>query len=664
MSGFEIAGVVLGGFPILCDAAKDLKGILKKAKSWWQFEAAFDNFTSAIETQEVAYSQVLQRLLGPLDISDSEYESLLRNPQSTLWHDASVQYGLRQRLLGSEHRWFMSNLGDLNEAIVDLQKLLPLDQLYHLDSTSIESEIYRLQTSFSSEKDRLLERITNINDELHTFFDRASGVTRQAVQKLNFSFTDLHNQALTFYECLSQQWHCCCSIDHTVGITINPTTLKPIKRANLGFFDVLFETETKRKQLKLHIESFVATESKPDSLVEQPTPTINIEAVGDMREQMIIKKQIQSVSITASEKSVAALAFTTLSISGPPCSAPPRRSILKRMSRKLQKPRPAPVSNPAPSLHKSVSNGSSISSLNRSVSGTTVVLTDNSSLSTAPESETPTSSICTLDASKVRFGDAATKPTSTVPNDNTETGNPVDICKLATETKTSESHRNILPVSAGKRIILQPESLDQSPLEPQSIDAFLRATAMRYNRLYIGLRFALTLLSLATSAWVPTEPAKTDIFLISPGAASDKKAQTQPLGPYFARSARDICTTTSAKHTKTWNAKTSLLLLGVVLLELFNGDTLENQPSWAESLGPDGQPNEMTTFLSAWLWMNTTQNTMKAWIGEDLGGALYEAIRKCLCFDFGRDDDYGDTRFAEVVYREVVVPLEKCCPLK
>lgn len=129
MSGFEIAGIVLGAFPILYDTAKDLGTVLKKTKSWWQFETSFENFVSAIATQEIAYTQVLKRLLDPLDITDDEYESLLRDPRSGLWYEHHIQGELRQRLPQNEYTWFMWNLSELNEALMGLQKLLPLNKV-------------------------------------------------------------------------------------------------------------------------------------------------------------------------------------------------------------------------------------------------------------------------------------------------------------------------------------------------------------------------------------------------------------------------------------------------------------------------------------------------------------------------------------------------------
>ncbi|KAH9235295.1 hypothetical protein K456DRAFT_1833965 [Colletotrichum gloeosporioides 23] len=238
--------------------------------------------------------------------------------------------------------------------------------------------------------------------------------------------------------------------------------------------------------------------------------------------------------------------------------------------------------------------------------------------------------------------------------------NPINLCNLT--GPTAKDCKNALVVDASRKITFKPEPVDQSSFSvsrQQTIDAFLQTTSMRYSRLYMALRLALTLLSLATSAWIPSKLAKDDIFLV----CSEAGGQTaKPFGPFFAKSSRDLQPPHRTAQHKLWNAKSTLLLLGTALLELFHRETLEKQASWADSLDENRRPNEKTMFYGAFLWVGRAQKSMKEYIGKNFGGGLYEAIRKCICFDFDREDDFGDSRFAEVVYREVVVPLEKCCP--
>ncbi|KDN72355.1 hypothetical protein CSUB01_00038 [Colletotrichum sublineola] len=633
MSGFEIAGVVLGAFPILCDTAKDLATVFKKTKSWWQFETSFENFVSAIATQEIAYIQVLERLLDPLGITNGEYDGLLKDPRSTLWQEPHIQEELRHCLPQNKFPWFMWNLSELNSAIEGLQSLLPIDKarqcciaVYYLDSTNIESELYRLQTSFSSEKDRLLKRITDINDDLHQFFDRGSTVTRPTTTKSTIPFRDLHHQAVTFYECLARCWKCCCSVAHTVGITTHPAIKKPSRAAEHGYYNVLFEAEANPWQLRLQVETFKTVECIAALDPAPAAPIIKVDAAIELKSQMLVRNQLKSASSAASENS----------------TQDATEVHTQELGEQVEKA----------STSEKRGQYSGTQELDR----LSVALQSQNGLSRSPSSVSSTT---------VRFVEAETQPSS-AQADEGRNREVKSLCEFVTGADTPHDDKgSMLPLDEGRRVILKPEPSDQSTIKAattQSIDRFLQTTKVRHIRLSVGLSFDLTLLSLATSSWIPTQPSKDDVFLVccEPGGKMPKR-----LGPYFLRTSRDICSSPapgSPDSNRTWDAKASLLLLGVVLLELFHGQTLEQQASWAESLDDDGQPNENTRFCGAFLWVCRAEESLKEHFGRELGGALSEAIRKCICFDFGRDDDRGDLRLAEMVYKEVVVPLEKCCP--
>jgi hypothetical protein len=49
MSGFEIAGLALGAFPLLLDAAKGLRSRYKDARAWWQYERILEDFITSLE---------------------------------------------------------------------------------------------------------------------------------------------------------------------------------------------------------------------------------------------------------------------------------------------------------------------------------------------------------------------------------------------------------------------------------------------------------------------------------------------------------------------------------------------------------------------------------------------------------------------------------------
>jgi hypothetical protein len=190
-----------------------------------------------------------------------------------------------------------------------------------------------------------------------------------------------------------------------------------------------------------------------------------------------------------------------------------------------------------------------------------------------------------------------------------------------------------------------------------TLESILDRTSTKFSRLEMGLRFALTLLSVATTPWLPKSLNRDMIVVLS-------KEGSQPWnrwsGPYIAHKGHPSRLMTEPT-SPLWYAKDTLLLLGVILLELFYGEALEQQSVWDESTA-NGEANDSTVFLSAFLWCCRAKDDLKKYFGSDLGGELQEAIRKCICYEFGTPDSMGDSKLVETVYREVVVPLEKCCP--
>lgn len=479
--------------------------------------------------------------------------------------------------------------------------------------------------SFSGQKDELLERMTTINDELHQFLERATVVNRQAASKPKVPFKELQSQAIKFYDCLAVRWRsCCCPSAHTLGIAAHIPSRSATKNGQLK---VAFEHGGEIKQVKIGVEEVVKAYMKAPQQPSQQQLSVkkddfDPEAAGRMRRQMKTEKQ-KMAATPDKDKSI-----SVLQVAASHEAKPASRSILRRAAGKLRRSwkttTPAVASHSVPSRVRFEVVSSS--TVNPSTCGVEV---EGAVVETEAEAEAE-----------------------------------VDMCQFATWTINTASEgaptANSYSVlrSEDLKIILRQESLDQSQLQAsktQTMDSFLGSMPLRFSRLAVGLRFALTLLSLSTSPWVPKELDKGDLFLIS---GSDKK--TIPLGPYLSRSSRDIDSTKSSGGT--WHAKSSLLLLGIVLLELFFGEPLERQQSWTESL-VDGRLNEYTRFFSAFQWACLADDSLKQCFGRDLGGSLSEAIRKCIQFDFGRESEYGDSRFAEVVYKEVVVPLEKCCPI-
>lgn len=131
MSGIEIAGLVLGAFPILCESARTLRGVFGDLGSWWRFKHEFEDFIAHLETEHVAFSQMIDILLEPLDaISDDDREALRTDSNSPLWFDLHVQKELGYRVQPKYLDPFMRQLQGINDVLNELHSMLPINKVF------------------------------------------------------------------------------------------------------------------------------------------------------------------------------------------------------------------------------------------------------------------------------------------------------------------------------------------------------------------------------------------------------------------------------------------------------------------------------------------------------------------------------------------------------
>ncbi|RSM15117.1 hypothetical protein CDV31_005198 [Fusarium ambrosium] len=125
MSGFEVAGIVLGALPLLIEGAKATKFYLQGIERWWQFETDFEAFVRAITLEDVIFTQNLDLLLLPLDLSDNERNSLKASSKSSLWRHpdivAQLKHHLREAL-----PLFTRLLNELRISLDELHEMIPV----------------------------------------------------------------------------------------------------------------------------------------------------------------------------------------------------------------------------------------------------------------------------------------------------------------------------------------------------------------------------------------------------------------------------------------------------------------------------------------------------------------------------------------------------------
>ncbi|KAI4956191.1 hypothetical protein J4E91_000402 [Alternaria rosae] len=116
MSGFEVAGIILGSLPLVIVALEHYAEGLSTIKSMQKYEDAFEHLHASFVTIACIYRNSCEELLSPLALSDAQVCQLLEDHDSSSWENSDLNDALRNRL-GSNFLPFKSSVKQLNKKI-------------------------------------------------------------------------------------------------------------------------------------------------------------------------------------------------------------------------------------------------------------------------------------------------------------------------------------------------------------------------------------------------------------------------------------------------------------------------------------------------------------------------------------------------------------------
>lgn len=122
MSGFEIAGVVLAGIPILVSA---LKLCVKSGNTYRKYTREIQSLIRSLETEQTKLQNVCERLLVNI-VPETKIEDMISDPFGPLWGEEATQKKINERLWRSA-KIFKENVVDMNDAVEEMKRKLDLD---------------------------------------------------------------------------------------------------------------------------------------------------------------------------------------------------------------------------------------------------------------------------------------------------------------------------------------------------------------------------------------------------------------------------------------------------------------------------------------------------------------------------------------------------------
>ncbi|RFU31084.1 hypothetical protein B7463_g5232, partial [Scytalidium lignicola] len=236
MSGVEIVGFLLGGFPLLISAAEHYKEGFEPLAKWYRFRDDFIQFIDAVATLKLLFDQTLERFLISADIPDEELQQFMTNPNYEGWHRAEL-LGLLTEKLGSAHEVFMSTIRRMNKLLLELKEMLMVKTV---KNGAVEWEVEwardgasrwnyqmkRIYLSFSKKGNVIIEELERHNKTLAALLDSKDKLdslkaTRKDTTWANI-FSGIRSHANSLYAALKKGWNCECEAGHSTALRLQP----------------------------------------------------------------------------------------------------------------------------------------------------------------------------------------------------------------------------------------------------------------------------------------------------------------------------------------------------------------------------------------------------------------------------------------------------------
>jgi hypothetical protein len=97
MSGFEVAGVVLGSIPLVISTLEHYRDGLRTIQRWRKYERELQSLIRNLETERAKLQNVCEKLLVGL-VPPSRIEAMVGDPMGDLWLEKDCQRKIRSRL--------------------------------------------------------------------------------------------------------------------------------------------------------------------------------------------------------------------------------------------------------------------------------------------------------------------------------------------------------------------------------------------------------------------------------------------------------------------------------------------------------------------------------------------------------------------------------------
>ncbi|OAT02040.1 uncharacterized protein BDCG_06615 [Blastomyces dermatitidis ER-3] len=607
MSGFEIAGVVLGAFPLIIHLADGYMHGVHTIQGWTRHRSQLMHLKQLLETEQTRFLNTCDSLFRACThASTSEIEALLAGVDPTGVEWLKYQESLRD-LLGRSYEPYIATISDMKDALEEMKRIL--NQFQETPRTK-SRRARRLAFTLSRHgREELLDRISKNNNMLAALFEQRQRLEVNRRRSTSSGYGRIRQHCINIYHALNQAWGCCCNPGHIANLHLSTLTVNEMAFPADIRLRIVFQamadqnTVTARWQWQqAYIQQVKMPESKPS---ERPVSTSFISSA-KLSKKLPWLKQKKKVTFALPAKEKESLSPSTPSSSSSLLSTATTLAL------------PAPTSKPPPPP-----------------------LTPTN----APSGLTMISNLCATLSS-------LTLEKSPSPTQGSCIGYLQGHCGLPHELhlEPPDTDWEVISLHDAIQVYLSNTPSSQGEKPGSQVSSPLRRIKplTRKERFKLAVAVSTSVLQFDDTPWLKQPWGTNDIhFFVKPFSSMPEQAY---LSTAFSQTSQIPTNQQSRTQYPPLIRNKALFTLGIVLIELAFGKSLKDLRTDKDVEESLGMPDLVDTF--------TIKRLLEA-VEDEAGYDYSEAVRRCIECPFdGKEARFTNESFQRAVHNWIIEPLK------
>lgn len=284
MSGLEVAGVVLGAFPLLVSGIEHWRDVAKIGGFFWRIRKEYTKCLHDVQFHEIIYKKNLKELLLPLIPDADEVAKLIADPGGQRWTDVALQDRLESRLHES-YRLYYETIMEMNSVVQELKEELCFDRenvqdrlkiigkrqtssnrspsaqlsakfsKLSLAKSRIDYEAFRIRFSVGEgvrgdlfvllkKCNERLEKLLHSSDRVAALETATTGPVKH-ISILESAFRKVSQKSDSLFRALNNAWQCSCQQFHLANLRMEHRTLTGV------YFEILLSFSAPSKRIDM-----------------------------------------------------------------------------------------------------------------------------------------------------------------------------------------------------------------------------------------------------------------------------------------------------------------------------------------------------------------------------------------------------------------------------